>query len=344
MRLQNCTLKILVICCLGILQKANAQDVHFSQYYNTPMLQNPANTALMSDRDFRVSAIYRSQWEAIPAPFNTFAAAAEFQTLRNDQFTNWLGIGAYAVSDKAGDGDLAMTAYGFNLAYHLMLSESSILSVGGGASYVTRGIDFSKLSFDAQWDGFTFNRSLPNGETRTYEKSNYTNVTAGINYAYFPSEFLYFKIGAGLAYINRPSVSLLGYADNRLGFRPMVSSDAIVVLPDGWRILPSAYFTFMQKATNVVAGGMVSKNFASNDLSQTGNIFSGVYYRMNESLIAVLGVEWSDVKITASYDITTSPLAKANYGNGAFEISLIFQGFYSNSPVHGKSAWECPRF
>lgn len=324
--------------------KTHAQDVHFTQYYNTPMLQNVANTALMSDRDFRLSGIYRNQWAAIPAPFTTFHAAAEFQTLRNDQFTNWLGIGAYAISDKAGDGELAMTSYGLNLAYHLMLNESSILSFGLGGSLVTRGIDFTKMSFDTQWDGFTFNKELPNGETRMYEKANYANVSAGINLSFFPSENMYYKIGVGMTHINRPKVSLLGGNTNELGFRPMATIDAILIADGGWRVAPSAYFTFMQQATNIIGGATVSKDFKSSD-DMTGYIFTGVYYRFNESVISTVGIEWNDVKITASYDFTVSPLAKANSGNGAFEISLVFQGLYGrDSGIQGKSPWACPRF
>lgn len=322
----------------------SAQDIHFSQYYNTPMLQNAANTALMSDRDFRITSIYRNQWSSIPAPFKTFAVAGEFQTLRNDQFTNWLGIGFYGLSDKAGDGDLAMTAYGMNMAYHLMLSESSILSVGIGASYNTRSIDFAKLSFDAQWDGFSFNKSLPNGESRTLEKATYTNVIAGINYSYFPSENIYFKIGAGMAHINRPRVSLLEGSANKLGFRPMLTTDAIVVLDRGWKVTPSAYLTFMQKATNIIAGATIAKDFQGMDSDLPGYFYSGVYYRYKESVIALIGIEWSDVRLTMTYDITTSGLARANKGNGAFEVSLVFQGFYGKSGIHGKTPWECPRF
>lgn len=309
------------------------------------MLQNAANTALMSDRDFRVSAIYRNQWSSIPAPFNTFSVAGEFQTMRDDAFTNWLGIGFYGISDKAGDGDLAMTSYGASMAYHLMLNESSALSVGLGASYVTRGIDFTKLSFDAQWDGFTFNKSLPNGETRPYTQSKYFDIAAGINYSVFPSELLYFKIGVGMSHINRPVVSLLGLRNNKLDYRPTLSGDAIILLEDNWKLSPAVYFTFMQNTTNAVLGASIGKGFSSSETNVSGFVYAGTYYRYNDAVIALIGIEWSDVKITATYDVTVSQLAKANKGNGAFEISLIFQGLYGGKAgLHSKTPWECPRF
>lgn len=343
MRKINCSVFIIFLLLCSV--KLHAQDIHFSQFYNTPMLQNAANTALMSDRDYRVSSIYRDQWSSIPAPFKTFSVAGEFQTFRNNAFTNWLGIGVYGISDRAGDGDLSLTSYGLNVAYHLMLGESSALSVGLGASYVSRGIDFSKLTFDAQWDGFTFNKSLPNGEIRPYSQSKYVDVVAGVNYSFFPNENMFFKFGAGMSHINRPNVSLLGLTDNRLDFRPMLSGDAIILFENNWKVSPAMYFTFMQNATNTILGTSVGKGFSSQETGVSGYVYAGAYYRLNESIIAQIGIEWSDVKLTASYDITVSPLAAANKGSGAFEVSLIFQGLYGGrSGFNAKTPWECPRF
>lgn len=50
---------------------AHTQSMHFSQYYNAPLLLNPANTALTPEYDYRVGGNYRNQWSALPVPFNT---------------------------------------------------------------------------------------------------------------------------------------------------------------------------------------------------------------------------------------------------------------------------------
>ena len=67
---------------------ASAQGLHFSQYYNAPMLQNPANTGLMSDYDYRVGANYRNQWSAVPSPYKSFSAYADFQAMRQKNQTS----------------------------------------------------------------------------------------------------------------------------------------------------------------------------------------------------------------------------------------------------------------
>ena len=91
------------------VDKANAQGMHFSQYYNAPMLLNPANTGLMSDFDYRLGANYRNQWASVPAPYKTFSAYGDFQAFRQQNQTNWLGGGLAFYNDKAGNGDLSLT-------------------------------------------------------------------------------------------------------------------------------------------------------------------------------------------------------------------------------------------
>ncbi|MBP5582449.1 MAG: type IX secretion system membrane protein PorP/SprF, partial [Bacteroidales bacterium] len=43
---------------------AFSQEIHFSQFYASPLSINPANTAWY-DGNLRVNAMYRTQWRAI---------------------------------------------------------------------------------------------------------------------------------------------------------------------------------------------------------------------------------------------------------------------------------------
>ncbi|HET7000972.1 MAG TPA: type IX secretion system membrane protein PorP/SprF, partial [Puia sp.] len=42
-----------------------AQDLHFSQWFNEPLLTNPANTGFIPDADYRLGANYRNQWSSV---------------------------------------------------------------------------------------------------------------------------------------------------------------------------------------------------------------------------------------------------------------------------------------
>src|SRR5271156_1590388 len=104
-------LNILFALCLLISGEAWGQSMHFSQYYNAPLLLNPANTALMPDEDYRAGLNYRNQWAVVPVPYNTFSAFADFKVggnKNNENHNNWLGIGLAFFNDNAGDGNLAL--------------------------------------------------------------------------------------------------------------------------------------------------------------------------------------------------------------------------------------------
>ncbi|HEY8915865.1 MAG TPA: type IX secretion system membrane protein PorP/SprF, partial [Chitinophaga sp.] len=48
--------------------QGTAQDLHFSQFFNSPLTTNPANTGFIPDGNYRVGINYRNQWASIPVP------------------------------------------------------------------------------------------------------------------------------------------------------------------------------------------------------------------------------------------------------------------------------------
>src|SRR5688572_20946835 len=68
---------------MTFLQQSIAQtDPHFTQNYTYPMYINPALTG-SSDGEYRVSAIYRSQWGAIGNPYRTVGLSFDTRTNKN---------------------------------------------------------------------------------------------------------------------------------------------------------------------------------------------------------------------------------------------------------------------
>lgn len=332
---------IFLVVFIGAMQDMQAQGLHFSQFYNAPLLLSPANTALMPESDFRVGANYRNQWGNVPAPFRTFSAFGDFQLFRNTARTNWLGIGAAIFSDRAGNGDLALLNAQLTAAYHLQMGESSMLSVGLGAAFVQRSVNFAKLTFDTQWDGFHFDLRSASGEQYAFQKTSYADITAGVNYAYFPNENIYVKLGVGLLHVNTPTESFYNM-DNKLAMRPTGNLDMLFKMSDAWIANVSAYYTQQRGASETIFGTQFSCNVSPGERMPNIFIF-GVYYRMNDAVIPLLGFEWNKLRISASVDVTTSGMSPATGGNGAFELSLIYKGIY-NAGSRDRSAYNCPRF
>lgn len=333
---------IWMLCLTMGSSGAIAQSMHFSQYYNAPMLLNPANTALMPNDDYRVGANYRDQWATIPVPYNTFSAFADFKvSVNKDISNNWLGVGAAFFNDKAGDGDLALGEFQGFAAYHLQLNDKSMLSLGLSGGYVQRSVNYGNLTFDAQWDGVTFNKSLPNSENNGVAKTSYFTAGTGINYAYFPNENVYVKIGAGVANVNQPKESFYG-GNNQIAMRPTGNVDVLFRASTTWIVNPSVYYTTQSGAYELVYGSLFRVYVGGHDQASTEFIF-GLYNRLGESVIGATGFQWGGLQLLASYDFTISTLAPYDNGNGALEFSLIYMGSYSgNSKAH--KTYNCPSF
>lgn len=344
---RTCIALASLIAGISGFNKATAQGIHFSQYYNAPMLLNPANTALMSDRDFRLGINYRDQWATIPVPYKTFSAYGDFQVVRNQDFTSWLGMGFALFTDKAGNGDLSLTkAEGF-IAYHLSLSEVSMLSGGLSVGYAQRSLNFNKLTFGTQWDGFKFDIARLNGENNGIIKTNFVDVGAGVNYAYFPNELVYMKIGLGVSHVNQAtetfysSVSNQNIVANKLGMRPTANVDVRIRMREQFTLNPSIYYTTQKNSYELVAGSL-GMFYVGGEKERPTQLIVGAFYRLNEAAIGVIGLEWANTKLMTSYDFTVSKLSAENKGNGAFELSLVYQGVYGN--MGGRKTLNCPRF
>lgn len=334
-----CTL----FCFLFLLPfVSRGQGLHFSQVSSAPLFLNPSNTGLLPYDNYRVGAQYRNQWNTVPVNYTTLGAFGDLQILRGRNETNWLGLGMAYYNDKAGDGILSLTQIQASIAYHIKTSESSLMSIGFGGSYMERTLDFSKLSYDIQWNGFIFDKSQNPHEPFKYESIKYWDVSGGLNYAFFPNDYFYAKVGLGILHVNRANESFYE-EDNKLGIRPAFSAEIIAKSSERVIISPVLYASFQKRAADVLMGSLFSYNFSSVD--GLPSVFSmGLYYRWDDAIITAVGYEFNKMKLLFSYDITTSGMREANNMNGAMEFSIIYQGLYSKNSSGNSGGFNCPRF
>src|ERR1700744_486444 len=90
----------ILIFCATI---AFAQDPHFSQLSQAPLLVNPANAGFF-DGYARATVNYRTQRNAGSAPFQTIMASFDANAGLKKSRAAFLGVGGYIYQDKAGDG------------------------------------------------------------------------------------------------------------------------------------------------------------------------------------------------------------------------------------------------
>lgn len=318
------------------------QGLHFSQYFNAPMLLNPANTALLQNNDWRAGAQFRNQWATVPVNYNTLSGFADFGLMRNQWETSWIGTGLSFWRDVAGAGSLSLTKVQASLAYHVLLNDNMSLSLGMAASHNQRSVDFSKLTFDVQWDEFSFNRNIDNQETYSRQSTSFLDLSTGMNFAYYNNNNLYVKLSAGAMHINQPVESFYGMSVKR-GLRPIANIDITYKATDLIIINPSFYYTRQKKASELVVGSLFNINMDGAASLEANELILGGFVRNKDAVIAAAGYKFGTHRIMFSYDHTISQMAQANSGMGAFELSWIKMGNYAKSGGLNQT-YGCPRF
>lgn len=344
-RLQSLVIGFCMLLGLLVLsaQKITAQDLHFSQFFNSPLTTNPANTGFLPESDYRLGANYRSQWTSIPVPFKTFSIYGDAQVFRDRFETGWVGLGGVILRDAAGSGNLVSTKVYGSAAYHQMIENTGLLSAGFNIGWANKRIDLTKFTFDNQWNGKFFDVAAPSGEVFASNNISYLDVQVGLNYAWFPTDDIYVHAGVSALHVNRPRETFFsekpGY-DNRISPRFIAFADAMLKVNEQWIVTPAAYYSTQAKASELVLGLHANYNLTGDGEQQ---LIGGVYYRAGDAFIPMVGYQWKNIRFMFSYDANVSALKNATNLRGATEFGLMFNGFYAdNSPGLRQSI--CPSF
>jgi len=339
------------LCGVLLFTGVTAQDLHFSQWFNSPLTTNPANTGFIPDADYRVGANYRNQWvNVLSAPYKTMSIWGDAQLFRDRLENGWVGLGGVILRDVAGSGNLTSTKGYASIAYHQMMGYSSLLSFGINAGFANKRIDPSKLIFPDQFNKSTgfFDAGIPSSVAFSSYNTTYTDIQVGMNYAYFPSENVYMNGGFSVQHLNRPRESFFESVvtgsgkdfDNRLAPRYIGFLNGSFKMNDMVILNPMAYFTTQATAQEAVAGLNANYNLSGDGMTQ---VSGGLYYRFGDAFIPMLGFQWNNFRMSFTYDVTTSELKNYNNGRGAIEFSLVKHGFYTAFNGNKRQSL-CPKF
>lgn len=314
-----------IFCFLLLAQiRLVAQDIHFSQYYFSPLSLNPANTG-NSKSDFRFFGNYRSQWRDISRAYNTFSAGGDFNAYLGKH--NISG-GLLFVNDKSS-GNLVVNKIMPSIAYHQKAGRFN-LHYGVQPSIVMKSVDFNSHSFPNQlnWAKGIFDNSLPNYETNVGQRFTYFDLNAGI---VISRKFgnVEPEIGAAYFHINQPKENFLGNDNSRLPLRHAYTAALEINAGASALIKLHSLYGYTDKVSDWVSG-ITGEYILSRDIFFTNSVFAGVMWRDGfnrnpDAGIVTVGFNYSHYTLGFSYDITFSQLKTAVDSKGAFEIAFIYR-------------------
>jgi type IX secretion system PorP/SprF family membrane protein len=296
---------------------AQAQQVHFSQFYNAPLLLNPALTGF-NECMMRAGGGYRDQWRVVSNPYQTYDFFVDARLQPYKFRHNWFGLGLQFTGDQAGTSKMKTNDVRLTFAFHqgFIRKNELVVSFGLSAGYVSKSMDFSALTFGSQWTGSGFDPSQWSYEPIRNTSASYFDANAGLLITYMPKYAYNIHLGASIDHLTFPRYSFVN-GRNQVWWRMLVHAGSNIVLSRKTNMLPKAYFS-MQNATYEAVLGT---NFSYSP--RVDPFFFGLWYRWNRDIIPLFGYGFKGFNLMFTYDINISRYRLATYSVGGFEISLV---------------------
>jgi len=322
-----------------------SQDIHFSQFFETPLLRNPALAGIFIG-DLRIQAVYRTQWSSVTVPYQTGSMNAEYKLLIGST-NDFLSVGGEVLYDKAGTVALTATHILPVVNYHKSLSaeKNMYLSLGFMGGIVQRRIDRSKMTTNSQFNGAGYDGTLNNGET--FPNSGYTyfdgSVGISFNSQIGANEDDNLFIGAAYHHVNH-SNKISFYQDPNIELMPKWVFSAGVRMG----VTDYSYITFhgdysKQGPSREIISGLLYSLKLDDPARPHYVISGGGFLRWKDAFIPVIKIEVSPLTFALSYDVNVSQLKAASQSQGGFELSISYQRFVDRNNS-SRETLRCPRF
>jgi len=315
------------------------QDIHFSQYDGSLLNHSPAFTGLFNG-DYRVGAIYRSQWQAVPVPYSTFSMNGEAR-LRPKQFVkDAIGVGVLFNNDKAGDTRYGTTQlYGSGSYIYSSLDSSLLFSIGLNVGWCQVGFDYSRMTFDNQFDGLQYNPSLNTGEHFDWTKYNYADLNLGTAIQYRLNRIYTLTYGLGLHHLSSPVITYQGNTVSKLDFKIANYFRFVSPVNPKMDVIAEALFNKQGKYFEFIPHASL-KYYFNRDLNQA--VLGGVCLRARDAIVFRMGYNIKTLQSGIAYDINTSKFIAATNRRGAFEIFVNY--IIKTTPSYTAKKRVCPVF
>lgn len=300
----------------------SAQSYHFSQFFSTPLLTNPANTGF-TEGLYRFSSNIRSQGTSGGSAYFTGYFSGDISPLRSHLTAGHkAGLGLYVMNDRALSGAVQTNAIGASAAYHVGLDAYGEQSIGLGVqgTYNQRRIDYSRLSFENQYGPGGYNPSLPIGEPLDFQRKKFFDLNAGIIYNASLEHKSFFAGFAVYNILQHQENSLVD--DFKMPTRFTFQSGGQFWIGEYGKIYLSLTAMSQARANEFTIGSAYGHQLTDGEKNE---LLAGMWYRHQDALIPYLGYQARTFQVGLSYDYTISALKTGAQIRNGYELTLLYK-------------------
>lgn len=319
-----------------------SQDIHFSQFYQSPLNLNPALTGVMRANQ-RLVVNYRNQWaSALGAnAYNTYSASYD-QKIEVGTY-DYFGIGGSLYGDVAGASRFGTTSGRVSASFSYYLNggfnSAHYLTVGTDLGLVQRRVRTGDLRWPSQHNNGEFNTAFGAAEQIDNANFIYPDLSIGLMWFSILDQRNSFYAGAAIAHANEPNVSFfddfnppdpLDSAARNLFRRFTFHAGGEFGITETVGLLPGIV-VLLQGPHREYNAGTSFRFEIGNDNGEAFQV--GMWTRLgtqdggglhSDAIIFSTKFDTARYGLGFSYDFTTSAFRQAGTANGSFEFSVTY--------------------
>ncbi len=328
-------LELLSLCFLLLVPAiTRAQDPHFGFCKALQEYQSPALLGVQ-DNQMQITSVYRNQWRNVGTAFQTYGLCGNAKITRSSNST--LSAGGFVFNQSAFSYSSLLSHA--SIASNVLLSDGKIFTVGIGAGTRYEMVDPDALMWTDQFNGYSYDPSLPHNEYFSREQKAGFDLSAGASYRYISTDRSseYFPKSTGtmaLGFWHLNQGQRLSLTNEQTKIKSVLLCDVQFALGDDNKAAVNPWMLGMMqgKAWELLVG--TDFKFFLKDkekYSASRYIMSvGGGYRLKDAAMARIMFDYAGYGIGVLYEINTSPLKEASKGFGCVEILLRYSPSKNN--------------
>ncbi|MDO8365783.1 MAG: PorP/SprF family type IX secretion system membrane protein [Saprospiraceae bacterium] len=328
--------RIVIFALLLSAFSLTAQDIHFSQFGNSPLNLNPGLAGVFGG-DLRFVGNFRKQWSTVPVPYTTFSGSVENKVYFNRARYNRFATTSLLVNyDRQGDLALQSLQIGIPLSVTLPVGRNNFFTFGLTPMFGQRSFDKTDITFGEQYIDGMFDPGSAISEDLSITTLNYFDLSAGANYRIQASrKRSRVDLGAAMHHINRPvhdfwASSVTDDDEVRLYNKLTLYGLGLVQLTERFDFLAQGLFQQQGKYSEIVYGAGVRMHLNKDRYKELSlQIGADWRHRYHNSLVPRVEVFYRTWTIGATFDWDAFSRAGELISDrrGGPELSVIYR-FY----------------
>ena len=332
---------LLIILAVSVSSVLFSQDLHFTNYYYSPLYLSPAKTGDFAGT-YRFSVNARTQFDSfIIQPYRTLMVSADMNIAAGFKPYHWISVGLNIFTDSAGDLSYRTTGAHASAAYHYAFDQkyNTVITLGLQVGLTQRRIDNSRYASETSLrEGLNADSDLDLLENFN---PNISDFNFGLSFKKKTSKKAYIDLGVALNHATQSDFMFTGSTTRQIvGRRVNAYAEYFVQSSKKLAFRPTIVYSRMFNFQNLF--GQLNFEYKPNKKTET-ILKGGLGYRVGDAIQFLAGAVYKGWDVGIAYDLTVSTAQRLTNGFGGFEIGLR-KILIANKEPEAPPVILCPRF